>query len=744
MALQLSKVFPFARLHGLVMGFMMLLTIGVLPAVICEDLLCSNEEVINGGRIEWPKNRVEGSVMSYICPAGFHPFPVSWRYCTKYGTWSQLRNVYRERTLEATCKEMTCLAPEYFEFGLFDPVKNVYKVNDSVRFQCFDGYQLIGSAIRTCLPNGQWTGNLSRCNTKDMFCPNPGIPFGARKEGKNFDIRNVVQYHCGKHFIHGSAQRTCLESGKWSGVEPRCASKYSFDNVEDLTKELEILESKIRNKDLSSGTLVNAGQKTKVDIFFVIDASRNVGNENFMKSLNFVTTFINRVSDIKDPVRFEVITYGSFPVTITSIQENLTPKAVIERIRQVEYREYHNNTGRRTGLALETVRSSINQTLNLQAASGQAIPQQVIIFLTAGQYHGSPTPYIVTSKISDLLSHLPAHLDIFAIGIGEVLKSYLEMVVPKKLTETEGRQHVFYLPTYHYLEKAQEKARKSEKLPAFECGIRGNMIQRPVARIFGGFESKKNEWPWQVIIKFPNKEFCGGSIISRRWILSAAHCFNETFGEIINLTISAGATKRKESLQKLNVEQVIIHEDFRIPSEMNNDIALLKTKESIVFNPQVRPVCLPCTRRSAELLSSVLGNWDETCRYEDGLLTGRGGRTQNIISGYVSGWGYYRKKGKLPSHNLKHAQVYIQDYLTCASPHPLTENMFCAKGNNSDTCRGDSGGPFVVQSKQRWIQVGITSFGRTSICGVNFMGFYSRVPKLMSWIKERVTDLEYE
>ncbi|XP_067866283.1 complement factor B-like [Heterodontus francisci] len=738
MAVQLTTAFHWARLHGLVMKFTILITIGVLPAAICEEQLCSNEEVIKGGRIEWPENRVERSVMTYICPLGFRPYPVSWRYCNKYHAWSRLKNVYHETVLEATCKEMTCVAPDYFEFGSFNPVKDTYKVNDSVTFQCFNGYQLTGSSTSTCLPNGQWSGYLPRCNAEGTFCPNPGIPFGARKEGKHYNLFSTVQYHCGKYILRGSSERTCLESGRWSGVQPRCESKYAFDNVEDLAKELDTLESTIRNRDLSSRTQVDTNQKRGVDVFFVIDASRSVGNENFIKSFNFVKTFINRVSDINDLVRFEVIAFGSNPIVIMDIKENLTPKAVIERIKLVEYRDYYNNIGRRTGLALEKVHSAINETLNLQAEN---VPKQIIIIITTGQYNGTPAPFLVTKKISDLLSHLPDRLDIYAIGIGEILKDHLERMVPTKITVVKGQRYVFYLPSFHYLEKIQGNQRKNEP---FDCGIRGNVIQRPIQRIFGGIKSKEYDWPWQVVIDLPNGEFCGGSIISKHWILSAAHCVNNTMAMASNLTVLAGSIRRKKGFKRLLVEEVILHENFSRPSEMNNDIALLKLKDPIIFSPHMRPVCLPCTRKSAQLLSSAMGNWDEACHYEDSLLTSHGGRIQKVMSGYVSGWGVVKKNSKVPSLDLHHARVDIQHHLTCGSPFPLTETMFCAKGVEADSCKGDSGGPLVMERNQRWIQVGINSFGRMTVCGVNFMGFYSRVPKLMGWIKERVTDLEYQ
>uniref|UniRef100_UPI00398F379F complement factor B-like n=1 Tax=Pristiophorus japonicus TaxID=55135 RepID=UPI00398F379F len=298
-----------------------------------EEQLCSNEEVIKGGRIEWPENRVERSVMTYICPDGFRPYPVSSRYCMGDNNWSQLRNIYGETALEATCKEITCLAPKYFDFGTFDPPMNTYKVNASVTFECFNGYQLIGSVTRTCLANGQWSGNLPRCYTEDTFCPNPGIPFGARKIGTYYRLFSTVQYNCGKHILRGSKERRCLESGRWSGVESRCESKYAFDSVERLAKELDILESIIRNADLDSGTV----QNRRVDVFFVVDVSKSVGIENFSKSLNFVKNFINRVSDV-GTVRFEVVAFGSNATTITAIKDILPPKAVIEKIKRVEYR----------------------------------------------------------------------------------------------------------------------------------------------------------------------------------------------------------------------------------------------------------------------------------------------------------------------------------------------------------------------------------------------------------------------
>ncbi|XP_072909794.1 complement factor B-like [Hemitrygon akajei] len=709
--------------------------IGLWPVVICEGVICNNTEVIEKGWIKWPENPIEGSIMMYFCPDGFRPFPVSWRYCGRNGKWSWLRNVYGERAEKASCAEILCPVP-LLKFGMYSPPQDNYAVNDTVNFHCFDGFQLTGSASRTCLPNGQWSGKVPRCSSLKTSCPNPGTPFGSRRIGNNFDVFSIVEYDCGDYILRGSSKRKCLESGQWSGVEPRCESKNAFDNVKDLARELDVLESTIRKAAFSSEKEHISG----FDIYFVLEVSGRLGSENFIRTFDFVSTFIEKMSGANVKVRFECIAFGYFSHKIINISESLTTERMIERLKGLQYRDFYEYRGRRLGFALEYVHKDINETLNLRKR--QAVPKQVIIIITTGRYNGVPSPFAVIDEISALLSHLPNILDIYAIGIGEIDKNYLESLIPMKETPAHDQRYAFYFPTYDYLEQAREQLRKDSTLQTYDCGIRGNLIQRPIGRVLGGVKSKEYEWPWQVNIDFPHKEFCGGSIISTRWILSAAHCFNGSLDMIDDIDIWIGSIKRKKGL-KLSVEEIILHEQFSVPTNMNNDIALLKTKETIIYSSHVRPVCLPCTKRSAQLLVSPTGRWTEACRYEDVVLTNDNGRTTKI-PGYVTGWGYYRRRSTLSSYDLQHAQVYIQDRLTCTSPYPLTENMFCAKGTEADSCKGDSGGPLVMEINHRWIQVGIISFGKTDICGQDIMGFYSNVPKYMSWIRERVTELQYE
>merc|ERR1712098_775943 len=54
-----------------------------------------------------------------------------------------------------------------------------------------------------------------------------------------------------------------------------------------------------------------------------------------------------------------------------------------------------------------------------------------------------------------------------------------------------------------------------------ECGIEGPPSKD---RIVGGFEAEPNQWPWQVALFVDNAWFCGGSLISENYVLTAAHC----------------------------------------------------------------------------------------------------------------------------------------------------------------------------------------------------------------------------
>uniref|UniRef100_A0A672ZG87 Transmembrane serine protease 3a n=1 Tax=Sphaeramia orbicularis TaxID=375764 RepID=A0A672ZG87_9TELE len=112
-----------------------------------------------------------------------------------------------------------------------------------------------------------------------------------------------------------------------------------------------------------------------------------------------------------------------------------------------------------------------------------------------------------------------------------------------------------------------------------QCGSR----PRFTTRIVGGNLSRPGQFPWQVSLHIGGEHLCGGSIITSRWIVTAAHCM-EGFADPSIWGVHVGLTELPAHLaQSLSVEQILYHAKYR-RSKLDYDIALIKLKTPLVFN----------------------------------------------------------------------------------------------------------------------------------------------------------------
>ncbi|NXP47763.1 TMPS9 protease, partial [Heliornis fulica] len=246
-----------------------------------------------------------------------------------------------------------------------------------------------------------------------------------------------------------------------------------------------------------------------------------------------------------------------------------------------------------------------------------------------------------------------------------------------------------------------------------ECGGRPG-FSKP-SKIVGGTDASRGEIPWQVSLKEDSSHFCGATIIGDRWLLSAAHCFNETDPEEIEAYMGTTSLNGTEgSAVTINVTRVILHPLFN-PIVLDFDVALLELAKPLVFNKYIQPICLPLAVQKFPVGKKCL----------------------------VSGWGNLQEGNATKPRILQKASVGIIEQKTCNFLYnfSLTDRMICAGflEGKIDSCQGDSGGPLACEvTPGVFYLAGIVSWGIGCAQAMK-PGVYSRITKLRDWILDTIS-----
>ncbi|XP_053691016.1 trypsin-7-like [Sabethes cyaneus] len=202
-------------------------------------------------------------------------------------------------------------------------------------------------------------------------------------------------------------------------------------------------------------------------------------------------------------------------------------------------------------------------------------------------------------------------------------------------------------------------------------------------RIVGGIEVDIAGFPYQLSMRLNDDHWCGASIISSNWAMSAAHCTYPA-PPVSSMTFRAGSSSRTTGGTIFQAAEIVNHPLYD-PVTIDNDVCVIRITTSFVGTDIVPITIVPIGTSFPHGTRSV-----------------------------VSGWGMTTPGGPLPVY-LHAVNIPVVGQDACRGlwgAQRITENMICAGEFGRDACNHDSGSPLVTGGRQ----FGIVSWG-TSQCG---------------------------
>merc|ERR1712110_486959 len=233
-------------------------------------------------------------------------------------------------------------------------------------------------------------------------------------------------------------------------------------------------------------------------------------------------------------------------------------------------------------------------------------------------------------------------------------------------------------------------------------------------------------YPWMAFLLYSSitsgdTSFCGATLISDIQLITAAHCLiGKTTDEVAVLIGNPNATYE---LNKMNfkflykIEVFPFYQNTVDGYRYNADIAVITLEEPLLLSIKINPICLPSISDTSQTYEGVTAS--------------------------VAGWGK-TETGKTSTDQLLKVDVPILSNTECKSTYQWLKSFhLCTHepGTKSGHCKGDSGGPlFLLDTDNRYVQIGVASFGSIVDCGSKPGGFSRMTFDVMQWIRKVKVD----
>ncbi|XP_053687767.1 CLIP domain-containing serine protease B8-like [Sabethes cyaneus] len=281
------------------------------------------------------------------------------------------------------------------------------------------------------------------------------------------------------------------------------------------------------------------------------------------------------------------------------------------------------------------------------------------------------------------------------------------------------------------------------------CGVQALKF-----RIKGGSITEIDEFPWMAMLLRQNRNtnslyyHCGAALISRTFVLTAAHCVaidaadkKQDLLKYVRLreynifqdpdcVLGGGFMDCAEEKLDYKPRAVLIHPGFTLDSpSYDHDVGLIQIEPVPPYSDFLRPICLP------------------------ELEVDNGAHPGGVFS--VAGWGktdFFSKdlgsvsfspiklKVMLPFFGLDQCKKVYEEL----NVSHLRETQLCAGGRRSkDSCAGDSGSPLMHYDRRKavWVLTGVASFGVQDCGRPGVPGVYTNVREYLTWIKQNIRSI---
>ncbi|XP_053352926.1 granzyme B-like [Clarias gariepinus] len=228
--------------------------------------------------------------------------------------------------------------------------------------------------------------------------------------------------------------------------------------------------------------------------------------------------------------------------------------------------------------------------------------------------------------------------------------------------------------------------------------------------IIGGNVVKPHSRPYMVSVQINKKHKCGGMLIKRDYVLTAAHCVDkiaDTGNHKLEVLLGAhNISENEPQQQRIQVQKYFKHPCYK-NNERLNDIMLLKLKSNAILNKKVDIIALP---KNSESIPAR-----EQCS--------------------IAGWGMTHQNGK-ESNVLREVKLKIQFNFECRKiwgDYFSTENMICTVSDGKTAfCQGDSGSPLICGNEPQ----GIAVYTSENCLNRKYPEVYMKLSYFHSWIKQ--------